>query len=153
MKRNISSIDRIINIYFMNKNRDLSEEKEVINFLFRYLEKEGRKGSILFRYLHNSLERYNIILRLYSQFRYKFEFDIVNSSLFITAFDLIKINQKLKRILFFLFLLILLSFYFQTNQNKNELQVLKNNHEKNLKHSKIIMKTNYKHSKTILKMN
>lgn len=42
IRRNIESLDRIINKYFMNKNRDPIEEKEVIEFLFRYLKKEWR---------------------------------------------------------------------------------------------------------------
>lgn len=144
MRRNIESLDRIINKYFMNKNRDPIEEKEVIEFLFRYLKKEGRNGSILFRHIKNSPERYNIIIRLYNKYRYKFDFDIVNSSLFLTAFDLIKINQKMKQILYFfaciipLLIIISFSLYFKTKQMKTDFIEKLTTQEKQIKDNKIL---------------
>lgn len=99
LNRDLLSIDRIINKYFNLHDRDPKEEKEVINFLFEYLEMKGKEASILFTHTQHSNERYNIIKRLYIEYRYKFEFKLVKSSLFLTSFDLIKINEKLKQIL------------------------------------------------------
>lgn len=126
LNRDLLSIDRIINKYFNLNNRDPKEEKEVINFLFDYLEMKGKEASILFRHTQHNRERYNIIKRLYIEYRHKFEFNVINSSLFLASFDIIKINEKLKQFLYFssiislFFAITSISFYNQICQLKSD---------------------------------
>lgn len=63
--RDVSSLDRIIGKYFSQKRRNIKEEKEIIEFLFQYLDINGKDGSILFRHLDQSQERETVIKRLY----------------------------------------------------------------------------------------
>ena len=97
--RDLASIDRIIELYYTKYNINATEEREVISFLFSYLKDKKEPASILFRHIKNSPERYNIVTRLYHEHRWDFNFDLVTSSVFLSAFDLIKINEKLKQIL------------------------------------------------------
>lgn len=61
MNTEITSLDRILGYYFDQTNQDLKEEKEVIDFLFKYYDAKGNKACVLFRYIKNSPERLNII--------------------------------------------------------------------------------------------
>lgn len=127
INRDLSSLDRIIQTYFNLQNRGAKEEKEVIEFLFSYLDKNGEDASILFTHIQHTQERYNIIKRIYTEYRNKFDFSLVNPALFLTSFELIKVNEKLKRFLyfftFFLQLFVLVSIFscYQANQMKNRL--------------------------------
>ena len=126
--RDLASIDRIIELYYTKYNNNASEEKKVISFLFSYLKEKKEPASILFRHIKNSPERYNIVTRLYHEHRYDFNFDVISSSVFLSAFDLIKINEKLKKILYFfsifipLLLIISITSYFRANSLKIEFE-------------------------------
>lgn len=100
--RNIASIDRIIEHYFNKYNNYPAEEKEVISFLFRYLKEKKEPASILFRHIKNTPEANNIIKKLYYEYRWDFNFDVISSSLFLTSFGLIKTNEILKKALIIL---------------------------------------------------
>lgn len=51
ISRDISSLDRILDIYFSLKNRNISDEKKIINFLFQFIDLNGNDGSALFHHL------------------------------------------------------------------------------------------------------
>lgn len=125
LSRDLKSLDRIVEKYFNIKERDKKEEKQVINFLFKYLDLKGKNASILFSHIKNSAEYYNIIKRLHNEYQDKFEFSIVNPLLFQYSFNLIKINEQLKKFLlisFFSFtcLIFLSSFYYYQRNKLNE---------------------------------
>ena len=141
LNKDLPSLDRIIQTYFNLKNRDAKEEKEVIDFLFSYLDKNGENASILFTHTQHTQERYNIIKKIYTDYRNKFEFGLVNPALFLTSFELIKINEKLKRFLyffaFFLQLFVIVSIFscYQANQQLIEKKIELDN--LNLKNEKL----------------
>ena len=126
MNRDICSLDRILEIYFDQKIRDPNEEKEVVNFLFNYIKEKGNDGCVLFRHIRNSSEVDNIVLRIYHQYGRSFNYDVMNPSLFLSSFSLIKKNETLKRLIYFLlvfiplFLIFTIISYNRTNQVKNE---------------------------------
>ena len=127
MNKEIASLDRILGYYFDQKNIDPKEEKEVINFLFKYYDSKGNKACVFFMHIKNSPERLNIVIRLYHQYRRKFDFNFINPSLLLSTFDIIKTNEKLKKVLFFLLAfipllaIISISSYFQTEKVKKNL--------------------------------
>lgn len=134
--RDLASIDRIIGIYYAKYNTNAAEEKEVISFLFSYLDEKKEPASILFRHIKNSSERYNIVKRLYNEHRWDFNFDVISGDVFLFAFDFININEKLKKILYFssIFIILLsilsITLYFRSNSLKLEFE--KQLNEKNI---------------------
>ena len=88
MEKEITSLDRIFAYYFDQQIRDPKEEKEVINFLFKYYEAKGDNACVLFRHIKKSSELINIVNRLYYQYDRKFDFDFMNPSLFLSSFDI-----------------------------------------------------------------
>jgi len=48
LKLPIHVLHRIVSNYFKNNGRKLSQENEIIDFLFRCLDKFGKAGSVLF---------------------------------------------------------------------------------------------------------
>lgn len=101
LMRDISSLDRIIRIYFSQKRRDINEEKQVIDFIFKCLDVRGPDCSILFTHLAESSERENVIKRLHEEYKDKFDFNLVNSSLFESSYQKIKNEEKMKNLFYF----------------------------------------------------
>lgn len=127
--RNMSSLNRIIQIYFQQQNRDQNEEKQVINFLFRCLDLRGSDSSILFTHLSKSKQRQNVIKRLHENYRGKFDFNLVNSSLFEYSYETIKFKDYFFYLVYLTIILvtILLWFLFRITQLNSELTKLKEN--------------------------
>lgn len=127
----ISSLDRIIHIYYLQNNHNKTEEKQVIEFLFQCLDDYGPDASILFSYLSKSSERENVIKKLYEDYKEKFDFNFINSSLFESSYKMLKDRQKNKIINFFFLLVFLIiiplsiSFYLRYR----ELELMKNKEE------------------------
>lgn len=127
--QDLSSLNRIMEKYFNIIDRDPKEEKQIINFLFKLLDIIGKDASILFSHIDKSSEYFNIIKRLHNDYQDKFDFSVVNPSLFQSSFYLIKINEKMKRFLIifsiiFPFLFISSFFYYsQRKKLSNELVI------------------------------
>lgn len=122
--RDLSSLDRIIQIYFKQKKRNISEEKQVIEFLFQYLDIHGSDASILFSHLSESSERENVIQRLHDEYKDKFDFNIVNSLLFESSFQVISLKRCIFSLLFFITFLFSISivFYRKNIQMKSKVE-------------------------------
>lgn len=137
--RSLASIDRILELYYTHYyNKNASDEKEVISFLFKYLNDKNEHASILFRHIKNSSERNNIIKRLYKEHRWDFEFDIISSEIFLTSFSLIKLNEILKKILVFcaVFISFLLILSFTSH---HQIKSIKLEHKEQLNANYILL--------------
>lgn len=143
--RGLASIDRILNIYFQRRNRNANEEKQVINFMFSCLDFYGIDASLLFKNAEKSKEINKIITRLHSNYKGKFDWNMVNYTIFEQSNYLISINIYLKLIIFFLSLLIIflsiLSYYFIKNlqitvfENEINIKLINENNDKLQKYS------------------
>lgn len=111
IERDISSLDRIIEKYFLQKTRNISDEKEVINFLFEYINLNGMDSSVLFRHLSKSSERDKVIERLYENYKNKFDFNLVNSSLFESAYENIHLKKTIRFLKIFCILLLMTTIF------------------------------------------
>lgn len=134
--RDVSSLDRIIGKYFSQKRRNIKEEKEIIEFLFQYLDINGKDSSILFRHLDQSQERETVIKRLYENYKDKFDFNIINSSLFDNSYQKIKKFEHVKYLLLLIpLLLMIILFLYIKNQ---QLKIAKNDQIKLLEYKNTI---------------
>lgn len=118
ISRDLPSLDRIIEIYFEQKNLKKEDEKEVVDFLFYYLDKHGPDGSVLFRHLKRSSLQEKVLQRLHDNYQGKFNFDLVNSTFFESSYQSIQTMSKLK-IITFILTLILFTYIFKYEYTKN----------------------------------
>lgn len=96
--RSFSSIDRIFVLYFQQKNRKETEEKQIINFMFQCINTYGVDALTLFRHLKYSNEKNNIIQRFHDEYEEKYSFNIINSFLFERPVETKKNNREKKKI-------------------------------------------------------
>ena len=148
--RDLSSLNRIIQIYFLQNYQNKKEEKQIVDFLFQCLEEFGINSSILFTHLSNSSEREKAIIRLHkSDYKNKIDFNLINSSLFENSYQLIRRNINMKRYLLIFLLIIPLfcilpSFYFRMNNSIKELDLIKQKFKEEVKKMKNLkMKSNF----------
>lgn len=78
ISRDVESLDRIMGYYFSSKNRKKSEENEVIEFLFQYLEYHGPKGSVLFRHITDKKQKKIVMKRLQENYKGVFNINFIN---------------------------------------------------------------------------
>lgn len=128
--RDINSLDRIIKIYFSKKRRK-SEEKQVIEFLFKCLDKHGKKASVLFANLPKFNEKEKVIKRLHENYKQKFDsFYISSPNIFDASYDIVKSNDKTKIINYILIISFLFLFIFNNSYriyNYNQIELLNKN--------------------------
>lgn len=94
----------------------------MIDFLFDYLDKHNVDGSVLFRHLNKSCLKDQALKRLHDNYQGKFNFDLVNASLFENSYQNIQTSNTLKIltcILFFI-LFIFIFKYEYTEKNNDE---------------------------------
>lgn len=143
--KGLASIDRILYIYFQRKNRNTNEEKQVINFMFSCLDCYGTDASLLFKNAEKSKEINKIITRLHSNYKGKFDWNMVNYTLFEQSNYIISINTYLKLLSFFLSLLIIflsiLSYFYIKNlqitifKKEKNIQIINKSNDKLQKYS------------------
>lgn len=104
--RNLDSIDRIFKLYFNQINRNQSEEKLIVNFIFQCIDTYGINASSLFRYLRNSNEKNDIIHRFHQNYEEKFSFNIINSFLFENSNEKIESNNEERKMSVLIFSLV-----------------------------------------------
>lgn len=85
---------RVLNQYLKNKNNKV--DKKMIDFLFNYLDKHGRKASILFSDIDFEKEQVNVIHRLITEYKDKFDFNFINETLAKTTLQLTNDMARLK---------------------------------------------------------
>ena len=97
----VSTLHRILYKYRLNNdNLNEAEEKEIIDFLFKYLKKNGKNASVLFQNLN--LLRNNIIPRLINECQDIFDFRMIDSqSLFqqLMKYHLQSLNNRSRYLL------------------------------------------------------
>lgn len=95
--RNISSVDKILSIYFSKNNPNINDEKQIINFVFQYLDIYGKDALILFRYFKNSNEKRNIIKRFKKDFQDQYTNEMIDSFLFTQSTNTSKMPKDLQQ--------------------------------------------------------
>ena len=133
--RGFSSIQRILNIYFSQPNRNKNEEKQIINFIFQCIDTFGLNAVSLFKHLKKSEEKNNIIKRLHDEYDEKYSFNMINSFIFERPFDLIQEKDESKKIIFLTISLIfsfiiLLIIFLQNNEYKKHIRSCEENNKK-----------------------
>ena len=85
-------IERILQKYFDNKTKEGKEvndgNDEIINFLFKILDKRGREASILFNNIDFGKEKVIVLHRLLNEYSDNFDFNMINSTLLKTTTQL-----------------------------------------------------------------
>lgn len=129
INRDIASLNRIIEVYFSKKNHIKSEEKQVINFLFRCLDAHGRAASILFTHLSDSCEFENVIKRLHKSYKGIFDFNLINYNVIDFSYKLINLFEIMKIFLLIFFLMLPVSFvFYHKNRSLVDFQFVRNYH-------------------------
>lgn len=121
----ISSIDRILSIYFSHANENIENNQIIVDFLFNCIDKYGKTASVLFSHLDDRFDTINILKRIHTSYENKFDFSFMNLIIFRKSINLIKYNEKMKKenmilkffALFLFFSTILLAIIFSYNQN------------------------------------
>lgn len=99
LKFDVSTIHRILTKYLLkNTSKDL--DVKIIDFLFKYLDRYGRKASVLFSDIDFCSSRMKYINQLLNKYSKSFDFHFINSSLLRTIYDtheeLLRNEEKLK---------------------------------------------------------
>lgn len=91
----ISNLDRIFHhFYCSQKVHKISNE--MIEFLFKYLDKHGIDASILFSYIDFGEQSIDVMNRLIHNYSEKFDFNMINSTLLKTTTQLTSEVAKMK---------------------------------------------------------
>lgn len=93
--RNLDSIDRILKLYFNQINRNQSEEKLIVNFIFQCIDTYDINASSLFRYLRNSNEKM-ILFTVFIKIMKK-NFLLISSTHFFLRIQMKKLNQTMRK--------------------------------------------------------
>ena len=92
----IAAIDRILKNHLNSKN-DKNENDQIIQFLFKCLDKHKRKASILFLNIDINNQPKDLIIRLINDYSDIFDFNMINlKSILNTSSELLKELTKVK---------------------------------------------------------
>lgn len=144
--RNLSSVDKILSIYFSKNNPNINDEKQIINFVFQYLDIYGKDALILFRYFKNSNEKRNIIKRFKKDFQDQYTNEMIDSFLFAQSTNTSKIPKDLQQYSYLLIplsIILILIFLIRNYKLKTkftlyEIQINKLNRENRQLQTKIL---------------
>lgn len=87
----IAKLERIIKKYYeikQQKNEENQEEEELIEFIFKALDRYGKDASILFNNIDFKRTRQEVVQRLLTKYSDRFDFNMINSTLFKTITDI-----------------------------------------------------------------
>lgn len=87
----IATLERIIKKYYeikQPKNEENQEEEELIEFMFKALDRYGKDASILFNNIDFKRTRQEVVQRLLTKYSDRFDFNMINSTLFKTITDI-----------------------------------------------------------------
>lgn len=94
----ISILDRIFHKYFncVKKSSEKVDNKEIVNFFFKCLDKYGTDASILFSYVDFKKQPIEVMNRLLNDYSNVFDFSMINSTLLQTTTMLVSDLVKMK---------------------------------------------------------
>ena len=97
MTLSISTLERILRQYFSNtKNNNTEFQQQMIEFLFKCLDKYGKDASVLFSFVDFKEQQISVIKRWISDHYDTFDFSMINSTLIKTTSQLLNELCRLK---------------------------------------------------------
>lgn len=125
----ISILDQIFNRQYQFSQKVKKNSNEVIEFLFKCLDKYEIDASILFSYVDFGEQSIGVINRLILNYSNKFDFNMINSTLLKTTTQLTSEVNKMKEEFSFLFSQMTQKF----NEQQNEIIKMKEEEERKAK--------------------
>ena len=125
----ISILDQIFNRQYQFSQKVKKNSNEVIEFLFKCLDKYEIDASILFSYVDFGEQSIGVINRLIHNYSNKFDFNMINSTLLKTTTQLTSEVNKMKEEFSFLFSQMTQKF----NEQQNEIIRMKEEEERKAK--------------------
>ena len=84
----IPVLHRILKRFYSNKQKNDEITNDVTNFLFKCLDKYGKRASVLFNVVDFKEEKIDVVNRLLTEYSEKFDFNMINLTLAKTAEEL-----------------------------------------------------------------
>ena len=97
INRDLSSIYRILGLYLDSPNRKHEDDEIIIDFLFKCIDKYGKKASVLFSHVDDQFDVMKIIKKINDGYQNKIDIHYINPIVLHKSLHLLKVNDKMTK--------------------------------------------------------